>query len=121
MIFVANILYRVFEESMIAEPYPSNVNQSTVVSSISNQPQPLMQPVVQPVMQPVVQPVVQPVMQSVMQPVVEPVMQSAVLNEKPPFIGPVEEDYANNGPFPPKINYSAYPGSVKESGINYNF
>ena len=58
MIFVANILYRVFEESMIAEPYHSNINQSTVVSSISNQPQPLMQPVVQPVMQPVVQPVV---------------------------------------------------------------
>ena len=60
-------------------------------------------------------------MQSVMQPVVQPVMQSAVLNEKPPYIGLVEEDYVNNGPFPPKINYSTYSASVKQSGINYNY
>lgn len=56
-----------------------------------------------------------------MQPVVQPVMQSAVLNEKPPYIGLVEEDYVNNGPFPPKINYSTYSASVKQSGINYNY
>ena len=148
MILAANILYKLFDDYLLANPIPAEISQNTVVSTISNQPQPIMQPaiqpvvpvaqpvvqpivqpvvqpivqpIVQPVVQHVVQPVVQPVVQSVMQPVVEPVMQSAVLNEKPPFIGPVEEDYANNGPFPPKINYSAYPASVKESGINYNF
>lgn len=74
MFMVANVLYSVFEE-IIATPYQGNITQNTVVSTIANQPQPVMQPVV-------------PI---AAQPVVQPVLQSSLQSFGPPYIGPVED------------------------------
>ena len=71
---IANVLYSVFEE-IIATPYQGNITQNTVVSTIANQPQPVMQPVV-------------PI---AAQPVVQPVLQSSLQSFGPPYIGPVED------------------------------
>ena len=111
MILAANILYKLFSDYLITNPNPVDVSQNTLVSTISNQPQPVMQPVIQPPIQPAIEPVmrsviqppiqpaiqptIQPVMRSVIQPPIQPVMKSviqpSIQNERPPYIGPADE------------------------------
>ena len=78
MILCANILYKIFGDNLLANPNPLDATQNTFVSTISNQPQPILQPVIQPPIQPVIQPPIQPVVQSVIQPPIEPVIQPAI-------------------------------------------
>ena len=78
MILCANILYKIFGDNLLANPNPLDATQNTFVSTISNQPQPILQPVIQPPIQPVIQPPIQPVVQSVIQPPIQPVMQPVV-------------------------------------------
>ena len=111
MILAANILYKLFSDYLITNPNPVDVSQNTLVSTISNQPQPVIQPpiqpaiqpeiqpvmrsVIQPPIQPAIQPTIQPVMRSVIQPPIQPVMKSVIQppiqNERPPYIGPADE------------------------------
>ena len=111
MILAANILYKLFSDYLITNPNPVDVSQNTLVSTISNQPQPVIQPPIQPAIQPTIQPVmrsviqppiqpaiqptIQPVMRSVIQPPIQPVMKSVIQppiqNERPPYIGPADE------------------------------
>ena len=78
MILAANILYKIFGDNLLANPNPLDATQNTFVSTISNQPQPILQPVIQPPIQPVIQPPIQPVVQSVIQPPIEPVIQPTI-------------------------------------------
>ena len=78
MILCANILYKIFGDNLLANPNPLDATQNTFVSTISNQPQPILQPVIQPPIQPVIQPPIQPVVQSVIQPPIEPVIQPTI-------------------------------------------
>ena len=78
MILCANILYKIFGDNLLANPNPLDATQNTFVSTISNQPQPILQPVIQPPIQPAIQPPIQPVVQSVIQPPIQPVMQPVV-------------------------------------------
>ena len=78
MILCANILYKIFGDNLLANPNPLDATQNTFVSTISNQPQPILQPVIQPPIQPVIQPPIQPVVQSVIQPPIQPVIQSTI-------------------------------------------
>ena len=78
MILCANILYKIFGDNLLANPNPLDATQNTFVSTISNQPQPILQPVIQPPIQPVIQPPIQPVVQSVIQPPIQPVIQPVV-------------------------------------------
>ena len=78
MILCANILYKIFGDNLLANPNPLDATQNTFVSTISNQPQPILQPVIQPPIQPVIQPPIQPVVQSVIQPPIQPVIQPAI-------------------------------------------
>ena len=54
MILCANILYKIFGDNLLANPNPLDATQNTFVSTISNQPQPILQPVIQPPIQPVI-------------------------------------------------------------------
>ena len=78
MILCANILYKIFGDNLLANPNPLDATQNTFVSTISNQPQPILQPVIQPPIQPVIQPPIQPVVQSVIQPPIQPVIQPTI-------------------------------------------
>ena len=78
MILCANILYKIFGDNLLANPNPLDATQNTFVSTISNQPQPILQPVIQPPIQPVIQPPIQPVVQSVIQPPIQPVIQPPI-------------------------------------------
>ena len=78
MILCANILYKIFGDNLLANPNPLDATQNTFVSTISNQPQPILQPVIQPPIQPVIQPPIQPVVQSVIQPPIQPVIQPVI-------------------------------------------
>ena len=78
MILAANILYKIFGDNLLANPNPLDATQNTFVSTISNQPQPILQPVIQPPIQPVIQPPIQPVVQSVIQPPIQPVIQPPI-------------------------------------------
>ena len=78
MILCANILYKIFGDNLLANPNPLDATQNTFVSTISNQPQPILQPVIQPPIQPAIQPPIQPVVQSVIQPPIQPVIQPVV-------------------------------------------
>ena len=78
MILCANILYKIFGDNLLANPNPLDDTQNTFVSTISNQPQPILQPVIQPPIQPVIQPPIQPVVQSVIQPPIQPVIQPVI-------------------------------------------
>ena len=78
MILCANILYKIFGDNLLANPNPLDATQNTFVSTISNQPQPILQPVIQPPIQPAIQPPIQPVVQSVIQPPIEPVIQPTI-------------------------------------------
>jgi len=78
MILCANILYKIFGDNLLANPNPLDATQNTFVSTISNQPQPILQPVIQPPIQPVIQPPIQPVIQSVIQPPIQPVIQPPI-------------------------------------------
>ena len=89
MILCANILYKIFGDNLLANPNPLDATQNTFVSTISNQPQPILQPVIQPPIQPVIQPPIQPVVQSVIQPPIQPVMQPVVQSVIEPPIQPV--------------------------------
>ena len=89
MILCANILYKIFGDNLLANPNPLDATQNTFVSTISNQPQPILQPVIQPPIQPVIQPPIQPVVQSVIQPPIQPVMQPVVQSVIQPPIQPV--------------------------------
>ena len=71
MILCANILYKIFGDNLLANPNPLDATQNTFVSTISNQPQPILQPVIQPPIQPAIQPPIQPVVQSVIQPPIQ--------------------------------------------------
>ena len=96
MILCANILYKIFGDNLLANPNPLDATQNTFVSTISNQPQPILQPVIQPPIQPVIQPPIQPVVQSVIQPpiqppiqpVIQPVVQSVIQPPIEPVIQP---------------------------------
>ena len=89
MILCANILYKIFGDNLLANPNPLDATQNTFVSTISNQPQPILQPVIQPPIQPAIQPPIQPVVQSVIQPPIQPVMQPVVQSVIQPPIQPV--------------------------------
>ena len=89
MILCANILYKIFGDNLLANPNPLDATQNTFVSTISNQPQPILQPVIQPPIQPAIQPPIQPVVQSVIQPPIQPVMQPVVQSVIEPPIQPV--------------------------------
>ncbi len=78
MILCANILYKIFGDNLLANPNPLDATQNTFVSTISNQPQPILQPVIQPPIQPVIQQPIQPVVQSVIQPPIQPVIQPPI-------------------------------------------
>ena len=78
MILCANILYKIFSDNLLTNPNPLDATQNTFVSTISNQPQPILQPVIQPPIQPVIQPPIQPVVQSVIQPPIQPVIQPTI-------------------------------------------
>ena len=78
MILCANILYKIFGDNLLANPNPLDATQNTFVSTISHQPQPILQPVIQPPIQPVIQPPIQPVVQSVIQPPIQPVIQPVI-------------------------------------------
>ena len=78
MILCANILYKIFGDNLLANPNPLDATQNTFVSTISNQPQPILQPVIQPPIQPAIQPPIQPVVQSVIQPPIQPVVQPPI-------------------------------------------
>ena len=78
MILCANILYKIFGDNLLANPNPLDATQNTFVSTISNQPQPILQPVIQPPIQPAIQPPIQPVVQSVIQPPIQPVIQPTI-------------------------------------------
>ena len=78
MILCANILYKIFGDNLLANPNPLDATQNTFVSTISNQPQPILQPVIQPPIQPVIQPPIQPVVQSVIKPPIQPVIQPPI-------------------------------------------
>ena len=78
MILCANILYKIFGDNLLSNPNPLDATQNTFVSTISNQPQPILQPVIQPPIQPVIQPPIQPVVQSVIQPPIQPVIQPPI-------------------------------------------
>ena len=88
MILCANILYKIFGDNLLANPNPLDATQNTFVSTISNQPQPILQPVIQPPIQPVIQPPIQPVVQSVIQPPIQPVIQPVVQSVIQPPIQP---------------------------------
>ena len=89
MILCANILYKIFSDNLLANPNPLDATQNTFVSTISNQPQPILQPVIQPPIQPAIQPPIQPVVQSVIQPPIQPVAQPVVQSVIQPPIQPV--------------------------------
>ena len=89
MILCANILYKIFGDNLLANPNPLDATQNTFVSTISNQPQPILQPVIQPPIQPVIQPPIQPVIQPPIQPVVQSVIQPPVEPVIQPTIHPV--------------------------------
>ena len=78
MILCANILYKIFGDNLLANPNPLDATQNTFVSTISNQPQPILQPVIQPPIQPAIQSEIQPVVQSVIQPPIQPVIQPPI-------------------------------------------
>ena len=87
MILCANILYKIFGDNL--NPNPLDATQNTFVSTISNQPQPILQPVIQPPIQPVIQPPIQPVIQPPIQPVVQSVIQPPIQPVIQPPIQPV--------------------------------
>ena len=89
MILCANILYKIFGDNLLANPNPLDATQNTFVSTISNQPQPILQPVIQPPIQPVIQPPIQPVIQPPIQPVVQSVIQPPIQPVIQPPIQPV--------------------------------
>ena len=89
MILCANILYKIFGDNLLANPNPLDATQNTFVSTISNQPQPILQPVIQPPIQPVIQPPIQPVIQPPIQPVVQSVIQPPIEPVIQPAIQPV--------------------------------
>ena len=89
MILCANILYKIFGDNLLANPNPLDATQNTFVSTISNQPQPILQPVIQPPIQPVIQPPIQPVIQPPIQPVVQSVIQPPIQPVIQPTIQPV--------------------------------
>ena len=88
MILCANILYKIFGDNLLANPNPLDATQNTFVSTISNQPQPILQPVIQPPIQPVIQPPIQPVIQPPIQPVVQSVIQPPIQPVIQPVIQP---------------------------------
>ena len=101
MILCANILYKIFGDNLLANPNPLDATQNTFVSTISNQPQPILQPVIQPPIQPVIQPPIQPVVQSVIQPPIQPVMQPVVQSVIQPPIQPVMQPVVQSVIQPP--------------------
>ena len=104
MILCANILYKIFGDNLLANPNPLDATQNTFVSTISNQPQPILQPVIQPPIQPVIQPPIQPVVQSVIQPPIQPVIQPVI---QPP-IQPVVQSVIQP-PVEPVIQPTIHP------------